>query len=57
MKNKKEFTVECKICGRRYNNWAGSTPCCGSIAFIVENNQVTDKIVIYMFADENDDQK
>jgi len=47
MKNKKKFTVECKVCGKRYNNLVGSTPCCGSIAFIVEDNKVTDRIVIY----------
>ena len=24
---------ECDVCGQRYENWAGSTPCCGSLAF------------------------
>lgn len=28
--------VECNVCGKRYKNHAGSTPCCGSIAFIVD---------------------
>lgn len=31
----KNFTVECNVCGQRYENHAGSTPCCGSIAYLV----------------------
>jgi len=31
-----DWMVECNVCGRRYINWTGSTPCCGSLAFIVD---------------------
>jgi predicted ATP-dependent serine protease len=31
-----EWVVECNVCGARYRNWAGSTPCCGSLAFVVD---------------------
>jgi predicted ATP-dependent serine protease len=27
---------ECSGCGQVYKNWSGSTPCCGAIAYIVE---------------------
>lgn len=40
-------TVECKTCGNRYENWVGSTPCCGSIALLVENGKVTDKMALF----------
>jgi hypothetical protein len=34
MKNKEtDFTVECNVCKQQYDNWVGSTPCCGSIAY------------------------
>jgi hypothetical protein len=29
------FIVECNVCRQRYENWTGSTPCCGSIAYLV----------------------
>lgn len=35
MSSNKDFIVECNVCGHRYSNWSGSTPCCGSLAFIV----------------------
>lgn len=25
----------CNVCGQRYYNWVGSTPCCGSFAYIL----------------------
>jgi len=31
-----EFTVQCNVCSQQYNNWVGSTPCCGSIAYQVD---------------------
>ena len=31
----KDYWVECCVCGQRYKNWVGSTPCCGSITFIL----------------------
>lgn len=36
MNNNEDFIVEFNVCGHRYSNWSGSTPCCGSLAFIVE---------------------
>ena len=35
MSNSRDYWVECNVCGQRYKNWAGSTPCCGSLAFEV----------------------
>lgn len=43
-----DFVVECNVCGTRYHNWIGSTPCCGSIAYLVdENNQKTNNICLF----------
>ena len=47
MEEKKDFTVECNVCKQRYINWTGSTPCCGSIAYIVEGDKTTDKISVF----------
>lgn len=33
-----KFVVECNVCHQRYENWSGSTPCCGSIAYLVGKN-------------------
>ena len=30
----KNYWAECGVCGQLYHNWVGSTPCCGSLAFI-----------------------
>ena len=45
---KTEFTVECGICEKRYENHVGSTPCCGAVSLIVENGKVTQKASIYV---------
>ena len=43
------YTVECNVCGQRYENHAGSTPCCGSIAFIVgDDGEKTKEFVVYV---------
>ena len=48
MRNKeKDFIVECNVCKQRYINWTGSTPCCGSIAYIVEDDKTTGKISLF----------
>ena len=48
MKNKEEgFTVECNVCKQRYNNWTRSTPCCGSIAYLVEDGIVSKKVNLF----------
>lgn len=41
------FIVECNVCKQQYENWTGSTPCCGSIAFLVEYGKVTDNISLF----------
>lgn len=44
MENKKEnFTVACNRCGQKYDNWIGSTPCCGSIAYRIDEDGKTTK--------------
>ena len=46
MKNKEEaFTVECNVCKQQYVNWVGSTPCCGSLAYLVAKYGSTSKKV------------
>ena len=32
----KDFKVQCDACGKIYTNHAGSTPCCGSIAYMLD---------------------
>lgn len=39
--------VECAVCTKRYENWIGSTPCCGSIAYLVVEGVVTTQMPIY----------
>lgn len=40
MENKQQdFTVACNRCGQKYDNWVGSTPCCGSIAYRVDTKE------------------
>ena len=46
-KNDTDFWVECNICKQQFKNWVGSTPCCGSIAFIVENGKTTNKLSLF----------
>jgi len=47
MKNTKGFWVECNVCKTQLKNHVGSTPCCGSIGWLVENNKPTMKISIF----------
>lgn len=35
-----DWWAECAVCGTRYHMHVGSTACCGSIAYVVDN--VTD---------------
>lgn len=39
-----DFWVECNVCKQHYKNHVGSTECCGSIAYIVKNGEVSNKI-------------
>ncbi len=48
----KPFVVECNVCKKQYDNWVGSTPCCGSIAYIIEDGIVTGKASMWGFVDE-----
>lgn len=41
------FVVQCNVCGQQYPNWTGSTPCCGSIAYLVEDGAVTKKATFF----------
>jgi hypothetical protein len=43
-----DFWVECNVCKQRLKNWVGSTPCCGSIAWVVENNKPTKNFVMFV---------
>lgn len=31
-----DYWVECDVCKTQYKNWAGSTPCCGAISWMVD---------------------
>ena len=42
-----DFWVECNVCKQRLKNWTGSTPCCGSIAYVVEDGKATTKINLF----------
>lgn len=43
----KYFWVECNVCKARLKNWTGSTPCCGSIAWLVEDDKPTKKLSMF----------
>lgn len=45
-KEKVEFTVQCDVCKQYLDNWVGSTPCCGSIAFRVNDDGSVSKEVL-----------
>jgi len=42
-----DFWVECNVCKQQFKNWTGSTPCCGSIAYLVEDGKPTTKIILF----------
>ena len=42
-----DFWVECNVCKNQLKNWAGSTPCCGSIAYIIKDGKKTNKVAMY----------
>ncbi len=43
----RDFWVECNVCKTQLKNWTGSTPCCGSVAWLVENDKATKKISLF----------
>lgn len=42
-----DFWVQCNVCNQQLKNWTGSTTCCGSIAYLVENGEKTNKISVF----------
>ncbi len=42
-----DFWVECNVCKNQLLNWTGSTPCCGSLAYLVEGGVVTKNISLF----------
>lgn len=42
-----DFWVECNVCKTQLKNWTGSTPCCGSIAYLVENGKATNTMSLF----------
>jgi len=43
-----KFVVECNVCHQRYENWSGSTPCCGSLAYVVaDDGSVSKDVSLY----------
>lgn len=44
---KQDFWVECNVCKTQLKNWTGSTPCCGSIAYMIENGKPTKKLSLF----------
>jgi len=49
----KDFWVECNVCKTRHKNWSGSTPCCGSIAYIIEDDKPTNKLSLFVSSKNN----
>lgn len=48
MENEEKFTVQCNVCKQHYDNWWGSTPCCGSMAYLVgKDGETTKKVGLY----------
>jgi hypothetical protein len=43
-----DYWVECAVCHGRHKNWAGSTPCCGSIAYLVDaDGNASEHLILY----------
>ena len=49
-----DFWVECNVCKTQLKNWTGSTPCCGSIAWIVEDGKPTKKLSLFASVGDGD---
>lgn len=44
-----KFRVACDVCGQIYEDHAGSTPCCGSIAYVLDDKgEKTESVVLYV---------
>ena len=46
------FWVQCAVCKTQYANWVGSTPCCGSIAYLMDDGKPTKNITLFGSVDE-----
>lgn len=42
-----DFIVECNVCKKHFKGWVGSTPCCGSIAYIVKDGKATTDMMLF----------
>lgn len=47
MSKEENFIVECATCKQHLENWFGSTPCCGSIAYLIEDGKTSEKITLF----------
>ena len=55
MKLQTPYTVECNVCKQRYENWVGSTPCCGSIAYLLSpDGEKTESFMVYTLKQDTD---
>ena len=52
--SKKDFWVQCNECNQQFKNWTGSTPCCGSIAYMVEDDKPTNKVSLFASVNDSD---
>lgn len=52
MKEKEDFWVECNVCKDWLLNWVGSTPCCGSISWLIEDDKPVEKVVLFGFGND-----
>lgn len=50
-----QFQVQCDVCGAVYDNLVGSTPCCGSIAYMLDEHGNKKKEIV-LFAKLNWDE-
>lgn len=41
------ITVECSVCKQHLVNHIGSTPCCGALAYLVEDGKVTNDVALF----------
>jgi len=39
LSDKKGWWVRCDVCNTALKEWAGSTPCCGSLAWVVSDEE------------------
>jgi hypothetical protein len=47
--NEEKFYVKCNVCGHVLEDWIGSTPCCGSIAYTCDADGGNESKDIHLF--------